>query len=120
MPAPKPSPLCHHVHPTGRRCGSPALRGERFCYFHHPTRRPPQRTKPHITAFELPPLTDREDLQIAFSEILHRIAGNTLDAKRAGLLLQTLAMASANLAAGGFQSGPSQINPDQLMDLIPR
>ena len=34
-------PTCHHLHPTGNRCGSPALRGEQFCFFHHPTRRPP-------------------------------------------------------------------------------
>jgi hypothetical protein len=23
--------LCRHIHTTGRRCGSPALRGEQFC-----------------------------------------------------------------------------------------
>jgi hypothetical protein len=31
-----PRPTCHHLHPTGKRCGSPALRGEQFCFFHYP------------------------------------------------------------------------------------
>jgi hypothetical protein len=92
-------PTCHHLHPTGKRCGSPALRGERFCFFHHPTRRPPARAVPSRTSFDLPALLDSEDLQIALSEVTRRIADNTLDTKRAGLLLLTLQMAKANLAA---------------------
>jgi hypothetical protein len=27
-------PLCNHVMPNGNTCGSPALRNQRFCYFH--------------------------------------------------------------------------------------
>jgi hypothetical protein len=92
-------PTCHHLQPTGKRCGSPALRGERFCFFHHPTRRPPTHTAPARTPFHLPALHDAEDLQIAISEVIRRLADNTLDTKRAGLLLTTLQMAKANLAA---------------------
>jgi hypothetical protein len=29
-----PAPLCTLIMPNGKRCGSPALRGKRFCYFH--------------------------------------------------------------------------------------
>jgi len=29
---------CHHIFPDGHRCGSPHLRHETLCYFHHPTR----------------------------------------------------------------------------------
>jgi len=32
-------PLCRHVLRTNKTCGSPALRGQYFCYFHHPSRR---------------------------------------------------------------------------------
>jgi hypothetical protein len=92
------SASCHHLHVTGKRCGSPALRGEQFCFYHHPTRRPPTRTTPR-TAFHLPPITDPEELQIALCEIISRIADNTLDPQRAGLLLASLQMAKANLAA---------------------
>ncbi len=92
-------PTCHHLHATGKPCGSPALRGERFCFFHHPTRRPPTRTAPARTAFVLPAVADSEDLQIAICEVIRRLADNTLDTKRAGLLLTILQMAKTNLAA---------------------
>jgi hypothetical protein len=90
---------CHYLHATGKRCGSPALRGEQFCFYHHPTRRPPARTRPSRTPFDLPPIIDAETLQIALSEVSRRLADNTLDPKRAGLLLLTLQMAKANLPA---------------------
>jgi hypothetical protein len=92
-------PTCHHLHPTGKPCGSPALRGEQFCFFHHPTRRPPSRTAPSRTPFDLPAILDSEDLQIAISEVIRRLADNTLDTKRAGLLFTILQMAKTNLAA---------------------
>jgi hypothetical protein len=28
------APRCQHIRMNGRRCGSPALRGENYCYFH--------------------------------------------------------------------------------------
>jgi hypothetical protein len=31
---------CRHTLPEGRRCGSPAMRGEKFCYYHHAERKP--------------------------------------------------------------------------------
>jgi hypothetical protein len=31
---------CRHIHTAGNQCGSPALRNEIFCYYHHTTRRP--------------------------------------------------------------------------------
>lgn len=92
-------PTCHHVLPTSKRCGSPALRGEQFCFYHHPTRRPPTRVAPFRTPFDVPAIADSEALQIALSEVIRRLADNTLDAKRASLCLVALQMAKANLAA---------------------
>lgn len=34
MAATAPAPLCTRIMPSGNRCGSPALRGKRFCYHH--------------------------------------------------------------------------------------
>jgi len=31
---------CAQTLPNGHRCGSPALKNEYFCYFHHSTRKP--------------------------------------------------------------------------------
>jgi hypothetical protein len=40
--------LCTHVFDGGHACASPALRGETFCYYHHPTRpRPDARRLAH-------------------------------------------------------------------------
>jgi hypothetical protein len=30
----KPAPLCTRIMPSGKHCGSPALRGKRVCYHH--------------------------------------------------------------------------------------
>ena len=35
----KPIAICTYLFPDDHRCGSPALRGEDFCYYHHPDRR---------------------------------------------------------------------------------
>jgi hypothetical protein len=96
--------LCHHTFDStqadrpARRCGSPALRGETFCYYHHPTRKPS--TKSGLTSrrerqlarkrvsFPLP--TNRAELQHALLYLTHLIATNEIDTRRAGLLLFAL------------------------------
>lgn len=109
---------CRHLFTDGRRCGSPALRSpegpeggsELFCYFHHRSRRPVQpgerasrlhraaATAASQTGLALPAdLSDRFGIQLAIGEILRRIASNELDARRAGLLLYGLQIASRNL-----------------------
>jgi hypothetical protein len=94
-----PAPSCHHTRPTGARCGSPALRGEQFCFFHHPTRRAPQRVRSSRIRFHLPAVNDAESLQMVLAEVIRRLADNTLDTPRASLILQTLQIARTNLAS---------------------
>jgi hypothetical protein len=92
--------LCRHIHTSGRRCGSPALRGEHFCYYHHTTRRPAPRHRgvhPSCAEFELPAIDDRPGVQFALAQVLARIASNQLDHKRSGRLLNGLFIASRNL-----------------------
>jgi hypothetical protein len=108
--------ICRHIKLNGERCGSPALRDQAFCYFHrtlanrHP--KPPARdltptiihprdptrelqlaavTQPVL---DLPPLEDRESIQLAASIIVGALARNTLDPARAGTLLYGLLVAS--------------------------
>jgi hypothetical protein len=86
---------CRHIHAAGHQCGSPALRHEHFCYYHHTTRRPApaDRKFRYIDAgepFVLPVVEDRTSaLQVA-SHLLSRIASNDLDPTRAGKLLYCL------------------------------
>ena len=90
---------CRHIHADGRRCGSPAMRGEPFCYQHHTMRRP----SCHLdipadgATFALPLIEDRAGIQHALSEVLTRIAARAIDPRHAALLLYGLRIASANL-----------------------
>ena len=96
-----PTPLCHHLFPDAHRCGSPALRGEAFCYFHHPDRRPV--SNPYARrarrGFHLTPPTNRRSLHNALNQVTVRLAANKLDVHRASLILYSLQIASQNLNA---------------------
>jgi len=100
---------CRHIQTGGLRCGSRCLRNQDFCYYHHTTRRPKSvleaaaqasrltRHEARNAAFELPNPEDRSSIQHSIGEVLRRIAANTLDPRRAGLLLYGLQIASMNL-----------------------
>jgi len=104
MPSPTTA-LCQHAHTNGNRCGSPALRGEQFCFYHHPVRRPARRRSatPPAVAFNLPPIGEPEDIQIALCEIMKHLANSTLDVKRASVLLECVDRAAAFVQ---FRPGP--------------
>ncbi len=104
---------CRHVHPNGNRCGSPSLRDEPFCYFHH-TSRGQAANRLARTVRGLNPtlpdptdLTERSGIQLAIAEVLHLIAVGDIDPRRAGLLLYGLQIASANLSRPNPQAAPS-------------
>jgi hypothetical protein len=100
--------LCTHTfNPRGsepaRRCGSPALRGETFCYYHHPSRKPAG--NPHqrrSRRFErksvrIPLPVSRAEFHHCLIYLMHLIATNEIDTRRAGLLLNALQTAGKNL-----------------------
>ena len=95
---------CRHIFTDGRRCRSASLRAEQFCYYHHTTRRPvaapTTKRRARAAAFTLPANlgdNDRTAIQHAIAQVLHRIADNSLDPRRAGLLLYGLQIAAINL-----------------------
>lgn len=96
---------CRHVFTEGRRCGSPCLRGEDFCYYHHQARRAAEMRvrdcRDREGPFELPSVENRTGIQTAIGEVLQRIAVCSIDHKRAGLLLYGLQIASINLSKPG-------------------
>jgi len=102
MPAPIPDlsrdQQCHHYQaPTGQRCGSPALKGEYYCYHHHikHANRNSRRIliDPEITCMEIPPIEDRASIFTALAAVLHRLAENTIDTRRAGQMIYGLQVA---------------------------
>jgi hypothetical protein len=100
-------PTCHHLHPTGNTCGSPALRGEQFCFHHHPTRRRPRTPgrKPRLPAFHLPSLVDSASIERALAKILARVRDGLLDPARASLMVFGLQLANQTLPCPSRQLG---------------
>lgn len=95
--------LCRHIFTDGRRCGSPALRAQNFCYYHQVHRTPVlanQRRRQPASGFDLTRLDSLDNhaaIQLSLSEVLGRIANNTIDPRRAWLLLYGLQIAGHNL-----------------------
>jgi hypothetical protein len=86
---------CTHIKVTGVRCASPSLRGEQFCYFHQHAhrgvRKPPQ-SRLHPIAI----LEDEESIQSSLMEVINALMRNTIDLKRAELILRALHIAVKN------------------------
>ncbi|WP_263383658.1 hypothetical protein [Granulicella arctica] len=92
---------CRHLFTQGHQCGSPSLREENFCYYHHTSRipapRPPRRTPCETEDFHLDIPEDRPALRRALGEVLRRLAAGRIDTKTAGLLLYGLQVVGSNL-----------------------
>ena len=89
---------CHFYQaPTGQRCGSPALKGEYYCYHHHlkHATRAQRRVliDPEVTRMELPVIEDRASIFVALAAVVHRLAENTIDTRRAGQMIYGLQVA---------------------------
>ena len=111
-----PYELCRHIRTNGRRCQSPALRDENWCFFHerlhhgHRINRAVQPAPgpgaPPIIA--LPALGDHEAIQVGISVVVDAVARGHLDPRRAGVLLRGLQIAAKN--AADIITEPSGVN----------
>ena len=100
MPNPK---SCTHIKVNGVRCESPALRGEQFCYFHqhaHRGVRRPPRSRLHPMAL----IESQESIQASLMEVINGLLRNTLEVKRAELILRALHIAVKNARNVKFDS----------------
>ncbi|HTS35364.1 MAG TPA: hypothetical protein VMH04_06815 [Candidatus Solibacter sp.] len=92
---------CTHIKVTGVRCGSPALRGEQFCYFHQRMVRG-VRTPPKARLHPIALIEDEESIQSALMEVINALMRNTIDLKRATLILRALHIAVKNAQRARF------------------
>lgn len=116
--------ICRHIRSNGARCAAVALAGQPLCYQHnrltaaqrrlaqqdetptviHPvsasdrTQRDPLLAEYYRQPFELdlPPLEDRQSIQVALSMVINAMARNRIDLKLATSLLYGLQVASSN------------------------
>jgi hypothetical protein len=99
---------CTHIKISGVRCGSPSLRGEQFCYYHqrmHRGVRTPRQSRLHPLAC----IEDKESIQSALMEVMNALLRNTIDMKRATLILRALHIAVKNAGRAGFKAHPSSM-----------
>jgi hypothetical protein len=95
---------CQHIKINGVQCGSPALRRNRFCFFHK------RFHDEHIrlatenaracrgrATFNLPVLEDANSIQISLMQIMRLLLCRQIEHKTASLLLYALQTASGNL-----------------------
>jgi hypothetical protein len=108
---------CQHLKVNGTQCGSPALRRNRFCYFHKRhheeqveltiasarSNRQKSARASHKVAIVLPVLEDANSIQVSLMQIMRLLLTGQLEGKVAGLLLYALQTASANLARTNFE-----------------
>src|ERR1039458_8839375 len=103
-PDPKgPSPMslnkntrvCTHIKVNGVQCGSPALRGEVFCYFHQRMIRGVA-TPPKSRLHPIAQIEDAESIQTSLMEVINTLVRNTIDFRRAQLILRALNIAARN------------------------
>lgn len=83
-------PQCHYIKTDGRRCGSPALRQKRFCYFHYEVNRP-------TVLLGIPPLEDGDSVQLALTDLARFVAEDRIDQRRANSIAYILQIAAFNL-----------------------
>jgi hypothetical protein len=95
-------PLCNHPKPDGIPCGSPAVRGKKFCYYHLRDQKRLSYSAKVVRQLDvlgprLPRLTNLRDVQDALHEIFCAVAENRIDLDRAGRHLFRIQQISASL-----------------------
>ncbi len=90
------APRCTYIKVTGHRCGSPALKGEHFCFFH--TRmvkgvryRVDQQIMPGAV------LEDAEAVQVGLMDVISQLLEGRIAWREASLVIRALDVAARNL-----------------------
>src|SRR5450631_625511 len=107
--------LCQHVKISGDRCGAPALDDQKLCRFHHfcgsvQVDVSTSAAEP-AAPFFLPALEDAASIQLAITQVCEHLLHRRLDAKKAGVLLYAMQVASSNLGRLGKEK--TQENTDE-------
>jgi len=115
---------CQYIKINGTQCGSPALRRNRFCFFHKQyqnerIRLSADRRRRGVATFILPVLEDANSIQMAIMQIMRLILTGEIEHKTASLLLYALQTASTNLRSTKFEPRMHSVilNPRDARDI---
>jgi|SRR5271167_340343 len=94
--------VCNFPKPDGTLCGSPALRGEKLCYYHQRDRKRSQYAagairRADVLGPRLPPMKSLVDVQAALREDFNALAAHRVPLPRAGRILFDLEQAAVAL-----------------------
>jgi hypothetical protein len=92
------APRCEKVREDGTVCGSPQMKGYRYCYTHE------RMLQTQSQRLQLPALEDANGIQMAIMRVQKALIDDEITEKKAGLLLYSLQMASSNLKHTTFTS----------------
>ena len=93
---------CKHIKVTGVRCGSPALRGEEYCYFHQRMIRGIKGPRSRLSQVAL--LENEEAIQVSIMEVVNSLLSGTIELKRGELVLRALNTAVRNSRRTRFEN----------------
>ena len=107
---------CQHIKVNGTQCGSPALRAEKYCYFHAICHRKGKDAILYLNELEtamLPTLEDANSIQLGLAGVIRQLVNREINPKMAALLLYALQTASANLKYTSFEPEPTRVVIDR-------
>jgi hypothetical protein len=97
------APRCEKVREDGTVCGSPQMKGYRYCYAHE------RMLAVRSSRLELPALEDANAVQMAIMRVQKALIDDEISEKKAGLLLYSLQMASSNLKHTTFTDSKKEV-----------
>jgi hypothetical protein len=98
------SPRCRHRKVNGIRCGSPALGGGSYCYFHHSIYTGDTQ--------HLPIVEDGNSIAFIIGMIVRELASGRLEVRRANSMLYALQSTAALLKYLDFEPDPALLEQD--------
>jgi hypothetical protein len=101
---------CRHIKTNGLRCGSPALRGHQFCYYHsktHSIGAEPSHTR--FLPIQLPAPEDPAAIQLSVALINNAVLASRIDLKKAAILFTGLKIAAHFIERRQF------VDPDEIV-----
>jgi hypothetical protein len=91
---------CQHIKTNGTQCGSPALRGGKFCYHHQECRAERVTVKGadgKASEILVPVFEDAHSIQTMVRQVVMLMLEDKIDDKKAGRVLYALQIAASNL-----------------------
>ena len=111
---------CLYIKTNGEACGSHALRGRGYCFYHHEAakrdRRRARFANSNSIDIELLPFEDPESIQVNIAEVAYALLDRRIDQHTAATLLYSMQLAVSNLK--NLNNAPRQLRP-YAVDVLP-